>query len=428
MRGEDNKMKQTEIGMIPDDWEVKRLGDVANNFTGLTYSPENTKEFGTLVLRSSNIQNGMLSFGDNVYVNMDVPERAIAHTGDILICVRNGSKALIGKSALITESANNCAFGAFMTILRTEILNQHFLFYLWQSDLIQKQIQESMGATINQITNKDINHYFIAYPKSKFEQKKIAQVLSDVDSVIATLEKLIAKKKNIKQGAMQQLLTGKKRLPGFAKSDKFKQTEIGLIPVDWEVRELGSFCKIKDGTHGTFNRLDNGCLLLSAKNILDGKLEILENESRISETDYNSIVNNGFPKMNDILVSCVGTIGRCCIFKSTEKIAFQRSVTFIRQSVLDNHYFMYFIQSEIFQNQLLESVNASTLGGVYLGAFLPLNIFYPSSQPEQTAIANVLSDMDREIEMLDNKLAKYRDLKTGMMQQLLTGRIRLRKY
>lgn len=209
---ETTKFKQTEIGEIPEDWEVKELGEVAKNFTGLTFSPDDVCDYGTLVLRSSNIQNDMLSFNDNVYVNMNIPERAIAHTGDILICVRNGSKRLIGKSALITESANNCAFGAFMTILRTELLNQQFLFYVWQSDLIQKQIEESMGATINQITNKDIRHYLIAYPKSNAEQTAIANVLSSMDKEIEALETKLGKYRNLKTGMMQQLLTGKIRL------------------------------------------------------------------------------------------------------------------------------------------------------------------------------------------------------------------------
>lgn len=206
------KFKQTEIGEIPEDWEVKELGEVAKNFTGLTFSPDDVCDYGTLVLRSSNIQNDMLSFNDNVYVNMNIPERAIAHKGDILICVRNGSKRLIGKSALITDSADKCAFGAFMTVLRTELLNQQFLFYVWQSDLIQKQIEESMGATINQITNKDIRHYLIAYPKSNTEQTAIANVLSSMDKEIEALNTKLEKYRNLKTGMMQQLLTGKIRL------------------------------------------------------------------------------------------------------------------------------------------------------------------------------------------------------------------------
>ena len=106
--------KQTELGPIPEDWEVKSLGEIAETFTGLTYSPENVYEHGTLVLRSSNIKNEQLCFEDNVFVQMSIPERAFVKENDILICVRNGSKALIGKSAIITKAAVGMAFGAFM--------------------------------------------------------------------------------------------------------------------------------------------------------------------------------------------------------------------------------------------------------------------------------------------------------------------------
>lgn len=125
-----------------------------------------------------------------------------------------------------------------------------------------------------------------------------------------------------------------------------------------------------------------------------------------------------------LLVALV-QLGRCCIFDTDEEIAFQRSVAFIRQNQIDNLFLMYFIQSDLFQKQLREAVNASTLGGVYLGAFNPLQISFSSDKKEQTAIANVLSSMDKEIETLNTKLEKYRNLKIAMMQQLLTGKIRL---
>lgn len=120
------KMKQTELGEIPEDWEVKSLGEIAETFTGLTYSLEKVYEHGTLVLRSSNIKNEQLCFEDNVFVQMSIPERAFVKENDILICVRNGSKALIGKSAIITKAAVGMAFGAFMIVLRSSIINQNY--------------------------------------------------------------------------------------------------------------------------------------------------------------------------------------------------------------------------------------------------------------------------------------------------------------
>ncbi len=204
--------RQTEVGLIPKDWEIKSVNEVADNYTGLTYTPNDVGDFGTLVLRSSNIQDSMLHFDDNVFVNMVIPCRAIVHEGDILICVRNGSSALIGKCAYITQEADGMAFGAFMTILRATQIDRKFLYYVWQDARIQKQIHETFGATINQITAQDFKRIIIAMPTNMEEQSAIASVLTSMDDEISALEAKKAKYEQIKQGMMQQLLTGKIRL------------------------------------------------------------------------------------------------------------------------------------------------------------------------------------------------------------------------
>lgn len=248
-------------------------------------------------------------------------------------------------------------------------------------------------------------------PQNKEEQTAIAEALSDIDGLISSLKKLIEKKKAIKQGAMQELLTGKKRLPGFSG--------------EWKKERLGDISDIKDGTHGTFQRVDRGYPLLSAKNVYNNHLDIAENESLISSEDYYSIIANGFPRKGDILLSCVGTIGRCCIYSGMPKVAFQRSVAFIRVKECVASYILQYMQSENANKQLLNSANASAQAGVYLGAISDIEVYMPCCVKEQQAIAQVLSDMDSEIEQQEKKLAKYQQIKQGMMQELLTGRIRL---
>lgn len=161
-------------------------------------------------LESSNVQNNVLAYDNNVYVNMDLPERVIVKKGDILICVRNGSRQLIGKCALIDKNADGAAFGAFMSIFRTKSFG--FVFYQFQSDIIQNQINEIMGATINQITNKDMAGFRIPLPTLQKEQVAITSILSDMDSEIQSLQQRLTKTRQIKQGMMQELLTGKTRL------------------------------------------------------------------------------------------------------------------------------------------------------------------------------------------------------------------------
>jgi type I restriction enzyme S subunit len=130
--------------------------------------------------------------------------------GDILICVRNGSRDLIGKCALINEEALGMTFGAFMAVFRTPFYD--FVYHQFQSDLIKRQISEHLGATINQITNKSLNSFQIPFPMDEEERTAIAVVLSDMDLEIITLEAKLGKARELKLGMMQDLLTGKVRL------------------------------------------------------------------------------------------------------------------------------------------------------------------------------------------------------------------------
>lgn len=202
--------QNTDIGIIPEDWDCVAMGDIGQSLIGLTYNPSNVKDYGTLVLRSSNVQGGQLAFENNVFVDMELPKRVMVEPDDILICVRNGSRQLIGKCALIDDRVKGAAFGAFMSVYRSKY--SRFIFYQFQSHIIQKQIEEVMGATINQITNKDLSVFKVALPKSEEEQTYIATILSDMDAEIAALEAKLAKYRHIKQGMMQNLLTGRIRL------------------------------------------------------------------------------------------------------------------------------------------------------------------------------------------------------------------------
>ena len=192
------------------EWEVKTLSEIGESLIGLTYKPGDVRDTGLLVLRSSNVFEGTLRFEDNVFVDVDVPERIIVRRGDILICVRNGSRDLIGKCARIDERAEGMTFGAFMAVFRTPFHN--FVHHQFQSDVIKRQIHEHLGATINQITNKSLNSFQIPFPTDEEEQSAIAAILSDMDAGIAALETKLAKARDIKQGMMHNLLTGRIRL------------------------------------------------------------------------------------------------------------------------------------------------------------------------------------------------------------------------
>jgi type I restriction enzyme, S subunit len=200
---------QARLPGFHGEWEETTLGQIGDCVIGLTYKPENVVEHGLLVLRSSNVQNGRLAYDDNVNVNLEVAEHLYTRPGDILVCVRNGSRALIGKCALIDQQAAGVTFGAFMSVYRTKYWR--FIIHAFQANEIQRQIRDNIGATINQITNKDMKAFRVLLPPED-EQVAIAKVLTEIDAELASLEQRREKTRALKQGMMQELLTGRTRL------------------------------------------------------------------------------------------------------------------------------------------------------------------------------------------------------------------------
>ena len=186
--------------------EMKHISDVAKNFTGLTYKPENVSNEGTLVLRSSNIDEDILAFDDNVFVQMAIPERATVKENDILICVRNGSKRLVGKAAMITKKAEGMAFGAFMTILRCFEIDCKYLFFVWQSERVKKQYKGDEAMPIAQITAKDFQRIIIPVP-SLSEQQRIVCILDTFEASIQNLEAQLKQREKQYEYYRNKLLT-----------------------------------------------------------------------------------------------------------------------------------------------------------------------------------------------------------------------------
>ena len=186
--------------------EMKKISEVAKNYTGLTYKPENVSETGTLVLRSSNIDEDSLVFNDNVFVQMEISERAKAKENDILICVRNGSKRLVGKAAVINRESEGMAFGAFMTVLRAFAINYKYLFFVWQSDKVKVQYKGDEAMPIAQITSKDFQRIVIPVPSPK-EQSRIVSILDTFEASIANLEAQLMERKKQYEYYRNKLLT-----------------------------------------------------------------------------------------------------------------------------------------------------------------------------------------------------------------------------
>lgn len=385
-------------------WKTKKLGEVAEVCMCKRIFAHQTSKIGNIPF----YKIGTFGKKADAYISGQLYEEykskySYPEKGDVLISAAGtlGRTVVFDGRPAYFQDSNIVWLKIDKSQLSNDYLAQYYKVIKWAS---------SEGSTISRLYNGIICDTEILLPPLE-EQVAIAKALSDVDSLISSLQKLIEKKKAIKQGAMQELLTGKKRLSGFSG--------------EWKKERLGDISDIKDGTHGTFQRVHRGYPLLSAKNVYNNHLDIAENESLISSGDYYSIIANGFPRKGDILLSCVGTIGRCCIYSGMPKVAFQRSVAFIRVKECVASYILQYMQSENANKQLLNSANASAQAGVYLGAISDIEVYMPCCVKEQQAIAQVLSDMDSEIEQQEKKLAKYQQIKQGMMQELLTGRIRL---
>lgn len=203
------------IGKIPEHWDVRKLKTIGIYRNGLTYSPEDLCEDneGTLVLRSSNIKNGKLFLGDNVYVKSNIPESLIVQKGDILICSRNGSKELIGKNAIINEDIN-ASFGAFMMIFRCNY--PKYMYYILNSHIFNYYLGSFFTSTINQLTGKNFGDMDIVFCPEKKEQDLIVEYLdkkcSEIDSAISNKEQLIEKLTEYKKSLIYECVTGKRKV------------------------------------------------------------------------------------------------------------------------------------------------------------------------------------------------------------------------
>jgi type I restriction enzyme S subunit len=411
--------KQTEIGVIPADWNVKPLGDLGEALIGLTYRPEEVGSDGTLVLRSSNIQDGRLTFNDNVYVRTEVPERIMVSPGDILVCVRNGSRDLIGKTAMIDHRAQGMTFGAFMAVFRSSY--SRLLFHTFNSGLFLRQVREQLGATINQITNKSLTAFVIPLPPTLAEQEAIAAALSDADGLIESLEKLIAKKRQIKHGTMQELLTGKRRLPGF----------IGK----WETKQVREVI---------FKHFCGPSPTCEERNIENAEeWGVLKTTAITWENGWDWTKHKVLPRVfwnnpdielrvGDVVVTKAGPRHRVGVSAWVDEVPKQIVVSGkmigLRPDPSKANAMMLAaaIGSKAAQRYLDQRTTGMAESQVNFEntVLLETPIQIPKIE-EQSAIATILPDMDAEIAALAAKLTKARQVKQGMMQELLTGRTRL---
>lgn len=405
--------KMTEVGVIPEDWEVKELSSISAIKSGKRLpkgSLVTSSKTSYPYIRVIDMNMGYLNLSNIMYVPENVQpmiSKYIISKNDIYISVA-GTLGLVGKipeeldGANLTENANRI----------TEIqCNRDYLMYYMMSPLIQNVIEaeRTIGAQ-PKLALQRIRDFYIVLPRDNREQTAIAAALSDVDSLISALTKKIEKKKAIKQGLMQQLLTGKKRLPGFGGVwDVVQLKRIiseFIVPMRDKPTALTGpipWCRIED---------------------FDGKY--LKKSLSNQGVDLNTVskMNLKIFPVNTLLVSCSANLGRCAIVKQ-KLVTNQTFIGLVPSDRIDVEFLYYKMSRE--DKNLNNMATGTTISYLSREQFENYEILIPSSKAEQTAIANILSDCDSEIAELEEKRDKYKEIKQGMMQQLLTGKIRLIK-
>ena len=402
--------KQTEVGVIPEYWVIYDA-----NFLcvpkGIKIGP-----FGSQLKKEYLQKEGYKVYGqENVYQkDMTIGERHISFKRFSLLktCEIKASDFLIsmmgtiGKCMVVPSKFHQGIMDSHLIRLRLRksIIYDKYFYYLFQSNKTFQQINQlSVGGIMDGLSSSIIKSLRFSIPSGIDEQIKTADALSDVDNLITSLEQLIEKKKAIKQGTMQELLTGRRRLEGFGEGKGYKQTELGMIPEDWSLNKLDYITSsIHSGTSIT-------------NNYLNGIFSIFGSTGEIGKC------NNFDYSGERILVARVGAnAGE--VYRVNGNYSVSDNTLMMKVLITISFDYIYYYLHKLGLNSLIYGSGQPLITGSLLKQ---LKIRLPNSLKEQLAIAKVLSDMDSEIENLETKVDKYKQIKQGMMQNLLTGRIRL---
>ncbi len=408
--------KRTEVGVIPSAWDAVQLGDLFEFKNGLNKA----KQFfgsGTPIVNYMDVFEcpgiRMNDLSGRVNLSPDEIKKFQVRLGDVFFTRTSETVEEIGVASVMLENPCDTVFSGFVLRARprNDRLDDRYKQYSFGSKAVRSQIISNATYTTRALTNgRSLSAVWVAVPPNS-EQRAIAEALSDVDGLLAALEALIAKKQAIKQAAMQQLLTGKTRLPGFSGK--------------WETKAIGDFADCTSGGTPSTSVPDywGGSIRWMSSGELNRK-SVEDVEGRITERGLRE------SSAKVVLPRCV-LVGLAGQGKTRGTVAINLVELCTNQSIaaiLPNDFFvpeyLYFNLDSRYEELRDISSGDGGRGGLNLQLIRSIDIPFPDID-EQTAIATILSDMDTEITVLEAKISKARQLKQGMMQELLTGRIRL---
>lgn len=390
----ETKFKNTEIGRIPEDWETCTILSQSNKlvvaFVGTCEKYYTNKGEGVMMLRTGDLKERSIDYTNIKYISYsfhNANKKSQLKKGDILIARHgsNGHGVIYDKN----DEANSLNF-VIVHLIDNEYLNS-YLVYCLDTNIVREQIEAATaGSTQKVINTKAIGELIVPKPNI-LEQQRIASALTSIDNLISSLGKLIEKKKNIKQGTMQQLLTGQIRLKGFSEP--------------WGKKKLEEVCSVKRGVRVVKRNLTT-----------DGLYPVYQNTNFPLgySNQYNVEANTPFV----IIGGSAGQVGIC-----RERYWAADDCAFFACHDIYKEYLYYVLLLN--QSNILHNVRTGTIPRLDRSFLSNMVVYISSNIDKQQAIATILTKMDDEITALETKRAKYEAIKQGMMQQLLTGKIRL---
>lgn len=417
------KYKISEVGEVPEDWDVITLGDNASIYRG--GSPRPIQNYLTEAPNGVNwIKIGDVR-ADEKFISGTaeriIPEGAVhsreVHKGDFIL----SNSMSFGRPYIL--EIDGCIHDGWLVVQKYQkAFERMFLYYVLCSEATMKQYKSmAAGSSVQNLNKEKVEEIKIAHPMIK-EQKEIAEALSDIDNLITSLQKLIDKKKAVKQGAMQELLTGKRRLLGFDQiwEKKFFGDVFEFMPTNSLTRE-------QMGAVGTVKNIHYGDILTRYGAYLDADdstIPVIIDENLVGK--YNNTV---YVQSGDIIIADTAednTVGKAVelIHVKCRMLSGQHTMLCRPRGKFAERFLGYYINSVDFHNQMIPYITGIKVSSISKASLLSLEMYIPPVE-EQTAIAQILTDMDIEIEQLEKKLAKYQQIRQGMMQELLTGHIRL---
>lgn len=400
-----------------NNWEAKTLGDIAYIKRGLASQHLNyvdNSEEGVRLIRINDFKSDIPKF----IKETSETNKLTIKRGDILIA---GTGATAGISFLVNDLWNGLPFSYNAPRIRVKNgTSSTFVYFILNSDKIKKQQNKLFTGNAQPfLDTRAIASFIIPLPPLP-EQQKIAEILSTVDDKIEIIDQHIVETQELKKGLMQRLLT-----KGIGHME-FKDSALGRIPKSWEVQQLNKICDVRDGTHDSPKYYEKGIPFVTSKNLTDTNLSF-DDIKYISKEDHINFSKRSHVENGDILFGMIGTVGKPIIVDEDFEFSIKNValLKFSQTKGLNNYYVLNLLKSTIVNNQFKKVTNGGVLKFVSLGNIR--NLIFPIPPfPEQQKIADILRLVDEKLEVLSEKKIHYKELKQGLMQQLLTGKIRVK--